>query len=101
VRSSKVGAEMLAPVLIVSIYALWANALVQASHGNRWALWVTIGVSALSSLNGLTIVYCLPLCFFPLGDLSHIGSLVFGWWAIFESWRALRWNARASAAELL
>jgi hypothetical protein len=84
------GAGMMTLVFSVGIYALWANALVMASHGRRWALWVTIAVSAISSLNGFAIVYCLPPRLFPVGDLSHIGRLVFCLWAVFESWRTLQ-----------
>ena len=87
------GTGMLFLALSVGIYALWANALVLASHGSRWWLGVTIGVSAVSSLNGFAIVYCLPPCLFPVGDLSHIGSLIFCLWAIFESWLALQQRA--------
>ncbi len=50
-------------------------------------------LSAVGGLgNGLSIVACPPLCFggFPFGDINYIGSLVFGAWAIYESWRVLK-----------
>jgi hypothetical protein len=82
-------------ILLISTvqYAMWAYTLVLASHGSRSALKATLGLAAVGSLNGFTIVFCLPPCFFPIGDLSHIGSLVFCLWAMFESWRALKQNS--------
>jgi hypothetical protein len=83
------------------VYALWAMALTQAGQGKRNALWLTIYTAGLGGLgNGLSIVFCPPICgaAFPYGDLSHIGSLVFGAWAIYESWRALKVNAQSVTA---
>lgn len=84
--------QMLVLVIGSTLYALWAMALTLAGQGSRRAITATIILSAIGGLgNGLPIVYCLPICdaAFPFGDLSHIGSLVFGVWAIYESWRAL------------
>jgi hypothetical protein len=75
-----------------TLYAFWAMALTLAGQGNRRAMPVTILTAAIGGLgNGLSIVFCLPPCSgaFPFGDLSHIGSLIFGAWAIYESWRVL------------
>jgi hypothetical protein len=74
-----------------ALYALWAAALVVAGQGSKRAMVATMvlcGVGALG--NGSSIVACSPPCgAAPIGDLSHLGSLVFGVWAIFESSRAL------------
>ena len=80
------------------VYALWAMALTQAGQGKRNGMWLTIYTAGLGGLgNGLSIVFCPPICgaAFPYGDLSHVGSLVFGAWAIYESWQSLRANAQS------
>lgn len=82
-------------VLVIGavVYASWAAALALASQGSRRGLVVTIVLSALGGLgNGLSIVACLPPCSgaSPFGDISYIGSLVFGAWAMIESWQALK-----------
>jgi hypothetical protein len=80
-------------VLGSTVYALWATALVLASQGSRRGMLAALVLSAVGGLgNGLAIVACMPICpaAIPFGDISHIGSLVFGTWAIVESWRALR-----------
>jgi hypothetical protein len=76
-----------------AVYALWAAALALAGQGSRRGMIATLVFSGLGGLgNGLSIVACPPPCSgaFPFGDISHIGSLVFGAWAMIESWRALR-----------
>jgi hypothetical protein len=80
-------------VITAGVYGLWASALVVAVQGNRWAMAATLPLCALGAVgNGLTVLYCLPPCgaIAPIGDLAHIGSLVFGVWALYESGRALR-----------
>ena len=89
--------QMLMLVIGSTLYALWAMTLTVADRGSRRAMAVTILLSAIGGLgNGLAIIYCLPICdaAFPFGDLSHIGSLVFGAWAIYESWQALITDVR-------
>jgi hypothetical protein len=81
-------------VLVVgsALYALWTAALVVAGQGSKLAMGATIVLCAVGALgNGSSIVACPPPCggAAPIGDLTHIGSLVFGLWAIYESWRAL------------
>ena len=88
-------AQVLILVSCVVVYALWAYTLVLGSRGSRGALLATMGLAAVASLNGLTIFACPPPCAFPVGDASHIGSLVFCLWAVVESWAAF-W-ARPSA----
>lgn len=89
-------------VLVIGsvLYALWAMALTRAGQGSRHAMIATIPLAAVGGLgNGLAIVFCPPIICataFPFGDASHIGSLVFGVWAIYESRRALQSDARVS-----
>ncbi len=48
--------------------------------------WAALG-------NGLPLVLCLPPCAggYPHQDLlAHVGSLLFGGWAAYASWRAAR-----------
>ena len=87
-------APVQALVLVVgsALYALWAAALVVAGQGSRRAMAATLALCAVGALgNGLSIVACPPPCggAAPVGDVAHIGSLVFGVWAIYESWQAL------------
>jgi hypothetical protein len=88
-------------VLVVgaALYAAWTSALVVAGQGSRRAMAATLPLCATGALgNGLSIVACPPPCggAAPLGDLTHIGSLAFGAWALYESRRAL---ARARSRE--
>jgi hypothetical protein len=86
-------AQALILVIGSAVYALWAYALALANRGSRRAMIATIGLCALGGLgNGLSIIACLPPCAgaFPFGDISHIGSLVFGLWAILEVWLTLK-----------
>jgi hypothetical protein len=81
-------------VLVIGsgLYALWAAALVVAGQGSRRAMAATQPLCAVGALgNGLSIVACPPPCggAAPIGDLTHIGSLVFGVWAVYESWRGV------------
>jgi hypothetical protein len=74
------------------IYAGWASALVLAGEGYRRALAATLPLCILGALgNGFSIVACPPPCggAAPAGDLAHLGSLIFGVWALTESGRAL------------
>ncbi len=53
---------------------------------------VTLPLCAIGALgNGLSILACPPPCggAAPVGDLTHVGSLVFCVWALYESWRRL------------
>ncbi|MDX2005366.1 MAG: hypothetical protein SFU83_08830 [Meiothermus sp.] len=82
-------------------YAAWVASLGRAAQGSRHALMANKGLCAFSGLgNGLAIIFCLPPCSSAalFGDISHIGSLVFGAWGIAESWRALRQGASLKGA---
>ena len=93
--------QVLVLVIGSGLYALWAAALVVAGQGSRRAMAATLPLCAVGALgNGLSIVACPPPCggAAPVGDVAHIGSLVFGVWAIYESWQALtRGSARRNA----
>lgn len=91
--------QVLLLVVGAGIYALWAYALVMSSLGSRGWLWATIGLAAVASLNGFSIVSCPPPCAFPVGDLSHIGSLGFCLWAMLESGLALRPRSSTAAMQ--
>ena len=84
--------------LSAGIYALWARALVLGSLGSRSSLVSTMLLAAVASLNGFSIVACLPPCggAYSIADLAHIGSLVFCLWAAFESWQVFRQLRRSS-----
>jgi len=93
--------QVLVLVIGSGLYALWASALVVAAQGSRPAMATTLPLCAVGALgNGLSIVACPPPCggAAPIGDIVHIGSLVFGVWAIFESWRALVLGVRRQLA---
>jgi hypothetical protein len=92
-------------VLVIGsgLYSSWASALVLAGQGRRWAMAATLPLCAIGALgNGLSIIACPPPCggAAPAGDLSHVGSLVFGVWALYESGRALasRWERPVSTS---
>lgn len=98
-RTSLSNVQALVLVIGAALYAAWTASLVLAVQGNRRAMIATIGLCALGGLgNGYAIVYCLPPCTgaAPFGDISHIGSLVFGAWGIAESWRALKQRSLAA-----
>jgi hypothetical protein len=93
--------QVLVLVIGSGLYALWTSALVVAAQGSRPAMAATLLLCAVGALgNGLSIVACPPPCggAAPIGDIVHIGSLVFGVWAISESWRALLSRARGRLA---
>ncbi|MAG36924.1 MAG: hypothetical protein CL878_11875 [Dehalococcoidia bacterium] len=79
-------------VLIAAVYAWWGLSLATAGRGQRsglvWLLILSAGWAFAG--NGLAILACLPPCVFPYGDVTHLGSLVFGGWAAYETWQAMR-----------
>jgi hypothetical protein len=80
-------------VLGATLYALWACTLALAIQGSRAAMLATLVLCAVVGLGtGLTIVFCPPPCSGapPFGDITHLGSLVFGAWGVYESWRAFK-----------
>jgi hypothetical protein len=86
-------AQAVVLVLGATIYALWASAFVVASGGNKLGMAATLMLCAIGGLgNGLSILACPPPCrgASPFGDITHLGSLIFSVWAIYESWRALK-----------
>ena len=93
VPTSLSGTQAFVLVLGAVVYASWAAALALASQGSRRGLMTTLVLCAVGGLgNGLSIVACLPPCSgaSPFGDISHIGSLFLGGWAMVESWQTLK-----------
>src|ERR687885_763435 len=80
--------------LISGLYAWWGLSLAAAARGPRAGLLGLVALSAgwAALGNGLPIVFCLPPCpgAFPHQDIAHVGSLLFGGWAAYASWRAAR-----------
>jgi len=61
------GVQVLVLIFNAGLYAMWASALAFAIQGSRRTMVATILLSAVGSLNGFTIVFCLPPCAFPVG----------------------------------
>ncbi len=72
----------------------WGLSLAAAARGARAGLLGLVTLSAGWAVlgNGLPLVFCLPPCAgaFPHQDIAHVGSLLFGGWAAYASWRAAR-----------
>lgn len=97
--SESISALQAALVWLVSlVYAWWGVSLAAASRGARAGLLSLLGLSAVWAFlgNGVPIVFCPPPCAgaFPHQDIAHIGSLLFGGWAAYESGRAFRTNVQ-------
>src|SRR5215207_11574709 len=80
--------------LVCFLYAWWGVSLAAAALGARAGLLSLATLSAGWSVlgNGLPLAFCPPPCAsaFPYQDLAHVGNLLFGTWAAYESWRAAR-----------
>ena len=80
--------------LVCLAYGWWAMALGLATQGHRAGLTSLLVLSAGWTFagNGLPIFACLPPCAgaFPYQDIAHLGSLLFGGWAAYATWRAMR-----------
>lgn len=80
-------------VTMALLFAWWA--LLLAFTARRDVLWALAALAGLWAgfANGLIgFAFCFPPCVdaFPLGDLSHLGSLVFGAWGALVTARAAR-----------
>jgi hypothetical protein len=63
--------------------------MAQAARGSRAALPSLLVLSGIwAVLHGATFVF-IPLTFI-LADIIHFGSLLFGLWAAYATWRVLR-----------
>jgi len=80
-------------VLIGLMYTWWAWVLVRAVGGTRSGLVGLIAFDLLwVSLNGVTIIYCLPPCGTALpfyGGAIHLGTLILGPLAAYLAYRAI------------
>ncbi len=79
------------------LYAWWAVSFALAGGSARQAaglaslLWLSLLWAFLA--NGLAGVFaCLPPCpgAFPYQDIIHFGNIIFGGWASYATWKALR-----------
>jgi len=80
-------------VAIAVLYAWWALLFsVAARRDALWGLLALAGFWAAFTSGAIGFAFCVPPCAGapPLGDLSHLGSLVFGAWAMLATWRAMR-----------
>jgi hypothetical protein len=72
-----------------AVYGWWGWSMVQAAAGSRAALPSLLALSGFwAVLHGLTFVF-IPLTNI-LANVVHFGSLIFGLWAAYATWRLLR-----------
>ena len=72
-----------------AVYGWWGWSLAQAAAGSRVALPSLLALCGFwAVLHGLTFVF-IPLTNF-LANIVHFGSLIFGLWGAYATWRALR-----------
>ena len=84
-------------LLLGLLYAWWGVSFAMAG-GSAWQaaglaglLWLSLLWSFLA--NGVAGVFaCLPPCSsaFPYQDIVHFGNIIFGGWAAYSTWTALR-----------
>lgn len=80
-----------AAYLVVSgaVYGWWGWSMAQAARGSRGALLSLLALSGIwAVLHGATFTFT-PLTLI-LADIVHFGSLLFGLWAAYATWRVLR-----------
>lgn len=72
-----------------AVYGWWGWSMAQAAANRRDALPSLLALSGFwAVLHGLTFVWTPITNVFA--DVVHFGSLVFGAWAAYATWRALR-----------
>ena len=73
-----------------AVYGWWGWSMAQAAAGGRTALLSLLVLSGVWAglLNGGSAVFTSPTI--VLADVIHGGSLLFGFWAAYETWRRLR-----------
>ena len=103
-------ATTLVGVALIQLW--WAISFMAGARGNGSGVASAgiLGAGWAALTNGFPIIYCPPMCeeAWPLSDLSHIGSIVFGLLlpvvAIWSLWRARArpgWFMPAVAAALV
>ena len=79
-----------------AVYAWWGWSMARAAANRRSALSSLLALSGfLAVLHGLTFVWTPITDIFA--DLVHFGSLLFGVWAAYATWRVLRGDRVAVA----
>jgi hypothetical protein len=74
-----------------AVYGWWGWSMARAAAGSRGALPSLIALSGIwAVLHGATFPFS-PLTYI-LADIIHFGSLIFGLWAAYTTWRLLRAN---------
>ena len=72
-----------------AVYGWWGWSMAQAVRGSRGALLSLLALSGIwAVLHGATFPFS-PLTYI-LADIVHFGSLLFGLWAAYATWRVLR-----------
>ena len=72
-----------------AVYAWWGWSMAQAAANRRSALPSLLALSGFwAVLHGLTFVWTPITNVFA--DVVHFGSLIFGLWAAYATWRVLR-----------
>ena len=72
-----------------AVYGWWGWSMARAAAGSRAALPSLLALSGVwAVLHGLTFVF-IPLTNI-LANVVHVGSLLFGLWAAYATWRVLR-----------
>ena len=72
-----------------AVYGWWGWSMAQAVRGRRAALLNLLALSGIwAVLHGATFPFA-PLTNI-LADIIHFGSLLFGLWAAYATWRVLR-----------
>ena len=72
-----------------AVYGWWGWSMAQAAAGSRAVLPSLLALAGVwAVLHGLTFVF-IPLTNI-LANVVHFGSLLFGLWAAYATWRVLR-----------
>ena len=80
-----------------AVYGWWGWSLAQAAAGSRAALPSLLALCGLwAVLHGATFVF-IPLTNI-LANVVHFGSLIFGLWGAYATWRLLRANRHVALA---
>jgi hypothetical protein len=80
-----------------AVYGWWGWSMARAAAGSRAALPSLIALSGFwAVLHGATFPFS-PITYI-LADIIHFGCLLFGAWAAYATWRALRANRAALVA---
>jgi len=80
-----------------AVYGWWGWSMARAAAGSRAALPSLLALSGIwAVLHGATFPF--TSLTYILADVIHFGSLLFGLWAAYATWRALR-GGRAAVAQ--